>query len=75
MTTTIKDMETSIINVPKILEDTASRVEIFIWENKYKEAQRKYTNFDKNNKKTYSLLLQHCTTKLEENLKRIDTYD
>ena len=45
MTTTIKDMETSIINVPKILEDTASRVEIFIWENKYKKAKRKDITF------------------------------
>ena len=41
MTTTIKDMETSIINVPKILEDTASRLEIFISENKYKKQRGK----------------------------------
>ena len=37
----IKNMENPMINVTKIPEDTAIRVDIFIWDNKYKEAKRK----------------------------------
>ena len=32
----INNIEKPMINVPEAPEDTASRVDIFIWENKYK---------------------------------------
>ena len=35
-----------MIKVPEISEDTASRIWIFIWENKYKEAKRKETDLE-----------------------------
>ena len=47
----------------------------FIWENNYKESKKKDTNFKWNNKKTYSLILQHRNAELEGNLKGMYTYD
>ena len=38
MSMAIKNMEKSKINIPDVPEDTTSTVDIFIWENKYKEA-------------------------------------
>ena len=40
--------EKTIMNMPEVPEDTSSRVEIFIWENKYPEAKRKETTFKRN---------------------------
>ena len=56
-----KKMETPTIDIPEVPEDTSSRVDILIWEKKYKGSNRKYITFKKNNKKTYSLIPQHCT--------------
>ena len=61
--------------MPEVPEDTSKRVEIFIWENKSKEDKRRYTIFEEINKKTYSLLIQHCTPELEGKLKVMNTYD
>ena len=71
----IKNMEKPTINVPKVPEDTARRVDIFILEKKHKEAKRKEKTFEENNKKTYILILQHCTPELEGKLNGIDKYD
>ena len=38
-------MDKPTINVSEVPEDTASRVAIFIWENKYKEAKSKEKTF------------------------------
>ena len=40
--------EKTIMNMPEAPEDTSSRVEIFIWENKYPEAKRKETTLKRN---------------------------
>ena len=45
MAIAINDMGKQTINVSYFPEDTSSRVEIFILENKYKEAKRKDTTF------------------------------
>ena len=57
-----KKKENPMINVPKISEDTDIRVDIFIWENKYKESKRKEATPEK--KKTYSIPLQNFTPEL-----------
>ena len=45
-------MEKPKINVTKVLEDTTSRVEIFIWENKYKESKSRDTTFKEITRRT-----------------------
>ena len=62
MAMAIKKMWKPMIIFSDVPEDTASKVEIFIWENKYKEANNKDTTFKVKNKKMYILLLQHYTT-------------
>ena len=52
MVVAINNMEKPTINLPEVPEDKFRRVEIFIWENKYKEDKRKETNFQENNNKT-----------------------
>ena len=39
MAMVINNMEQSTINIPEIPEDTARRVDIFFWSNKYKEVK------------------------------------
>ena len=50
-----------MINFPEVPEDILSRLDIFTWENNYKEDRSKDTTFEENNKNTYILILQHCT--------------
>ena len=43
--------------------------------NKYKGENTKEIKFEERNKKTHSILLQHCNPKMEGNLKGIDTQE
>ena len=46
MSMVINKTDKPMINMPEVLEDTSRRVQIFIWENKYKEAKRKETDLE-----------------------------
>ena len=46
ITMAVKNTVNPIITVPKIPEDTTSRVDIFIWENKYKQSNMNEINFE-----------------------------
>ena len=70
----IKNTEKPTINMLKVPEDTASRLEIFIWENNYKESKSREETFKQKNKKTYILLPQRFTPEIYRKLKVMDTY-
>ena len=61
MAMAINNMDKPTINVPEVPEDTASRLEILIWGNNYKEAKWKETTLKKHNKNTYRLIIHHYT--------------
>ena len=46
MATTIKNIQKPKIDLTEVPEDTSSSVDIFIWEKKYKEANRKDTKIE-----------------------------
>ena len=75
MAMTIKKMDNPTVTVPRILGDTAIRVDISILQNKCKEAKSKDIHFEEDKKKIYSLILQHSTPTLESKLKGMDKND
>ena len=58
----------------EVLEEIANRVDIFIWENSYKESKRKVIISKENKKKTHSLILRHGIPELEVELQVMNKY-